>query len=146
MKLKKVTALTLAAAMTFSLVGCGGGDTPTEAPADTTTDAAAEEDNADDAAVTDDVSDSADDVADAADDGAAAGGLTYASVKLGEDNMDITTTIKFIHHKTDREEDGTMAGLISKFNEMYPNITVETEGITDYAEDALLRLSTRRLG
>ncbi len=26
MKLKKVTALTLAAAMTFSLVGCGGGD------------------------------------------------------------------------------------------------------------------------
>ncbi len=31
MKLKKVTALTLAAAMTFSLVGCGGGDTPTEA-------------------------------------------------------------------------------------------------------------------
>ncbi len=32
MKLKKVTALTLAAAMTFSLVGCGGGDTPTEAP------------------------------------------------------------------------------------------------------------------
>lgn len=142
MKLKKVTALTLAAAMTFSLVGCGGGDTPTEAPADTTTDAAAEEDNADDAAVTDDVSDSADDVADAADDGAAAGGLTYASVKLGEDNMDITTTIKFIHHKTDREEDGTMANLISKFNEMYPNITVETEGITDYAEDALLRLST----
>ena len=35
-----------------------------------------------------------------------------------------------------------MADLIAKFNEVYPNITVETEGITDYAEDALLRLST----
>ncbi len=35
-----------------------------------------------------------------------------------------------------------MADLIARFNEVYPNITVETEGITDYAEDALLRLST----
>ena len=36
-------------------------------------------------------------------------GLTYASINLGEDYTDLTTTIKFIHHKTDREEDGTMA-------------------------------------
>ena len=48
---KKIISLFMVAAMTASLVGCGGGDTPTEAPADTTTDAAAEEDNADDAAV-----------------------------------------------------------------------------------------------
>lgn len=39
-----------------------------------------------------------------------------------------------------------MADLIAKFNEVYPNITVETEGITDYAEDALLRLSTGNWG
>ncbi|MCI9315316.1 MAG: carbohydrate ABC transporter substrate-binding protein [Lachnospiraceae bacterium] len=141
MKLKKVMALTLAAAMTFSLVGCGGGDAQTDAPAadDTAAEApaAADDTEADDAA--DDTA--ADDAA--ADDAAApAGGLTYASIKLGEDNQDITTTIKFIHHKTDREDDGTMADLIGKFNQMYPNITVETEGITDYQEDALLRLST----
>lgn len=139
MKLKKVLALTLAATMTFSLVGCGGDDAATDAPAaDTTTD-----DTADDtAAADDDVEAPAAD--DTADDAAApaAGGLTYASIKLGEDYEDITTTIKFIHHKTDREDDGTMADLVSKFNEMYPNITVETEGITDYQEDALLRLST----
>ena len=66
----------------------------------------------------------------------------YGSIVLGESYTDLTTTIKFLHHKTDREEDGTMADLISKFNEVYPNITVETEGVTDYAEDSLLRLST----
>lgn len=140
MKLKKVLALTLAAAMTFSLVGCGGDDAATQTPAaDTSTDDSAP-------AADDGAADAADDSAaadDAADDAAApAGGLTYASINLGEDYQDITTTIKFIHHKTDREDDGTMADLISKFNDMYPNITVETEGITDYAEDALLRLST----
>lgn len=137
MKLKKVLALTLAAAMTFSLVGCGG-DTAADAPAaDTPAEDTTEAPAADDEAEAPAADDTADDAA-----APAAGGLTYASITLGEDYEDITTTIKFIHHKTDREDDGTMADLVSKFNEMYPNITVETEGITDYQEDALLRLST----
>mgnify|MGYP000619860171 FL=1 len=51
-----------------------------------------------------------------------------------------------MHHKTDREEDGTMAKLIEEFNKVYPNITVTTEGITDYAETALLRLPTEDWG
>lgn len=118
MKLKKVMAMAMTATLGLSLVGCGGGDTTesgdtTEKKAESSTDG--EE---------------------------ASGDLTYGSIKLGEDYTDLTTTIKFLHHKTDREEDGTMADLIAKFNEVYPNITVETEGITDYAEDALLRLST----
>ena len=66
----------------------------------------------------------------------------YLDITLGEDYTDLTAEIKFIHHKTDREEDGTMANLIAAFNEVYPNITVTTEGVTDYAEDSLLRLST----
>ncbi len=66
----------------------------------------------------------------------------YADIVLGEDYTDLEASIKFIHHKTDREEDGTMAELIAAFNEVYPNITVTTEGVTDYAEDSLLRLST----
>ncbi len=69
-------------------------------------------------------------------------GLSYTAIKLGEDYTDITTTIKFIHHKTDRAEDGTMDKMIAEFNKVYPNITVEAEAVTDYAEDALLRLST----
>ncbi len=132
MKLRKVLALTLAAAMTLSLAACGGSDEgAAEAPAADDTAAETEAPAADDAA---------DDGA-AAEAPAAASGLTYASVNLGEDYKDLTTTIKFIHHKTDREEDGTIPDLIAKFNEMYPGITVETEGITDYAEDSLLRLS-----
>lgn len=127
MKLKKALALTLAAAMTLSLAACGSSaDTKTEAPAKaegTEAEAPAAEGTETEAP-------------------AAEGGLTYASINLGESYTDITTTIKWIHHKTDREEDGTIPGLIAKFNEVYPNITVETEGITDYQEDALLRLST----
>ena len=129
MKLRKVLALTLALSMTLSLAACGGsGESAPSAPA------AADETAGEDAEAP---------AADAGEEApaAAAAGITYASINLGTDYKDLTTTIKFIHHKTDREEDGTIADLISRFNEIYPNITVETEGITDYAEDSLLRLS-----
>ena len=114
MKLKKVLALTLAAAMTLSLAACGGSDDggAAEAPAaadDTAadeTEAPAADEAADDSAETEAP--------------AAASGLTYASVNLGEDYKDLTTTIKFIHHKTDREEDGTIPDLIANFNKYYP--------------------------
>ena len=134
MKLRKVLALTLAAAMTLSLTACGGSDEgAAETPA--ANDTAAEETESPAA------DDAADDGAEAEAPAAAPAGLTYASINLGTDYKDLTATIKFIHHKTDREEDGTMADLIAKFNEVYPGITVETEGITDYQEDSLLRLS-----
>ncbi len=133
MKLRKVLALTLAMSMTLSLAACGGSD---EGSADAP---AAETPAADDGAEAE--TPAADSGAEA-EAPAAASGLTYASINLGEDYKDLTTTIKFIHHKTDREEDGTIPDLIAKFNEVYPGITVETEGITDYAEDSLLRLSS----
>ena len=78
-------------------------------------------------------------VAVSADEGGVPG---YLDITLGEDYTDLTATIKFLHCRTDREEDGTIADLVAKFNETYPNISVETEGVTDYAEDSLLRLST----
>lgn len=135
MKFKKVTALGMAAVMAMSLTACGNSDSASTetGKADDSTNAAADTaaTTSDDAAATE-----------AADTAAASEGLTYASIKLGEDYTDLTTTIKFMHHKTDREEDGTMANLVAEFNKVYPNITVETEGITDYAETALLRLPT----
>ncbi|MDE6737701.1 MAG: ABC transporter substrate-binding protein [Lachnospiraceae bacterium] len=139
MKLRKVLALTLAAAMTFSLVGCGSdGNATADAPA-------AEDTASDDGAAEEaPAADEADDEAQA---DAPAGGVPgYLDIKLGEDYTDLTTTIQFLHCRTDREEDGTIAALLAEFNEMYPNITVETEGVTDYAEDALLRLSTGEWG
>ena len=133
MKLRKLTALGMAAVMTMSLAACGSSDsTNTEAPAA-------------DAATTDAAADTATS-ADAAADTEESAVPTYASIKLGEDYTDLTASISFMHHKTDREEDGTMAKLVEEFNKVYPNITVTTEGITDYAETALLRLPTEDWG
>lgn len=131
MKLKRLMALGMAAVMTMSLTACGGsGDKPATGSTDTDNKTASNDNTAAG-------SDAADGGADAA-----TGGLTYAGIKLGEDYTDITTTIKWMHHKTDRVEDGTLQGYIDEFNKVYPNITVEQEGITDYAETALLRLPT----
>lgn len=122
MKLKKVLALCLATAMTFSLAACG---------------------NSGDSAQVDDTSSGN---ADTADTSTPEGVPGYLDVTVGTDYTDLTATIKFLHCRTDREEDGTMANMIAEFNKVYPNITVETEGVTDYAEDALLRLTTGEWG
>ncbi len=123
MKLKKVLATLLAASMTLSLAACGSAESTesTETSSSTSTEETA-------SSSTDDSTEST--------------GLSYSAIKLGEDYTDITTTIRFIHHKTDRAEDGTMDAMIAEFNKVYPNITVEMEAVTDYAEDALLRLTT----
>lgn len=142
MKLKKVLALSLAAVMTFSLAACGSGDSDAGSSADTsttTTDTASDDSSADTAADTADTS--SDDAS--SDDGAAATGVpTYSQITVGTDYTDLTATIKWIHHKTDRAEDGTIDAMIADFNKVYPNITVDPEAVTDYAEDSLLRLST----
>ncbi len=65
---------------------------------------------------------------------------TFDSFALGTDFKDITATIKVLNHRTDLIESGAIKGYIARFNEMYPNITVEYEGITDYAEDIVIRL------
>lgn len=138
MKLKKALALVMAAAMTFSLAGCGSSDDSASAPADdtSTADTSSDDSTAAKDASTDDAS------ADADASTEAAGVPGYPDIKVGEDYTDLTASIKFLHCRTDREEDGSMAEMIAEFNKVYPNITVDTEGVTDYAEDALLRLST----
>lgn len=66
---------------------------------------------------------------------------TIDQIKLGEDYTDLTATIKWLTHRTDLVNDGQIAGYIAEFNKVYPNITVEFEGITDYAQDSLTRLT-----
>lgn len=136
MKLKKVLAVSLAAAMTLSLAACGGGGTQEAAPAPAA-------DSSTDAAPAADSGDAAQDAAPAAD----AGGVpTYSQINLDTDYKDLTASIKWLHHKTDRAEDGTIDAMIADFNTEYPNITVDPEAITDYHEDSLLRLSTGNWG
>ena len=120
---KRIVAMVMATVMALSVAGCADGGTPAGGVQN------AGVGSGDDKGTTD-----------AGNGGAASSAGGYGAIELGTTGTDITTTIKFIHHKTDREQDGTIAGYIAEFNKMYPNITVETEGITDYAEDSLLRL------
>ncbi len=125
MNKKKVLALVTATAMVASAMGCGASTDTAETPADNTENTEATSDTQETGS----------------DESAAAGELSYTTLNLDE-NKDLTASIKFLHHKTDREEDGTMAAMIAEFNKEFPNITVTTEAVTDYAEDSLLRLST----
>lgn len=129
MKAKKILALGMSVVMAASLTACGSSSADTTntnaTNAETTTSA-----------------DTATQTAQEENGEAQEGALTYAGITLGEDYTDLTTTIKWLHHKTDREEDGTIQAYVDEFNKLYPNITVEHEGITDYAETALLRLPT----
>lgn len=69
----------------------------------------------------------------------------FLDLKVGEDYTDLTTSIKYITHRTDLTpvQNSTVFQdkYISEFNKLYPNITVELEAVTDYAQDALVRLT-----
>jgi len=65
---------------------------------------------------------------------------TLDQIVLGE-NTDLAAKIHFVYHRTDLAgDDGKLAGYVKEFKELYPNIEVEYELITDYAENALLRI------
>ena len=134
MKLKKLIAMTIAMTMTFSLAACGGsGDTSSEADtsgSSSTATATESSNKAASSASTGDISEGPDG--------------NYALVKIGETGTDITTTIKLLTNRTDMLADDyagkNFASYVEDFNKIYPNITVDIEGSTDYAEDAMLRL------
>lgn len=67
--------------------------------------------------------------------------VTIDRIKLGEDYTDIQADLKFLTHKTD-VIDTTFQGYITEFQKLYPNINIEYEGITNYADDIITRLST----
>lgn len=62
---------------------------------------------------------------------------TFDQIVLGE-NTDLTAKIHFAYHRTDIPE--KLNGYIEEFQKTYPNIEIEYELITDYAENALLRV------
>ncbi len=127
---KKILSIMLAAAMAASVMtGCTS--TATESSEDTTAASAA--------------SQASSPAASAADTSAAeVSSSPYDKIVLGETGTDITTEIKLLTNRTDMLDD-TYAGTswaeyLAEFNKIYPNITVDIEGITDYSTDSLLRL------
>jgi len=63
---------------------------------------------------------------------------------LGETGKDLNVTLKLLNHKTDMlvaDYPGkNWQAYLDEFNQLYPGIKIEIDGITDYAEQALLRL------
>lgn len=66
--------------------------------------------------------------------------VAFDQVKLGE-HTDLKANLKFLTHKTDIV-DTTFKEYVSEFQKMYPNISIEYEGITNYANDITTRLTT----
>ncbi len=78
--------------------------------------------------------------------------LTMASFAAAEDtlptldqlvwgeNADITADITFAYHRTDIPD--KLQGYVDEFRKTYPNVTVKYDLVTDYAQNALLRVGT----
>lgn len=62
-------------------------------------------------------------------------------IKLGEEYTDLTADIKVLTHKTD-VVDTLFADYIKQFQELYPNINITYEAVTNYADDMTMRLTT----
>ena len=62
-------------------------------------------------------------------------------ITLGEDYTDLTADIHFLTHKTD-VVDTLFVDYVTQFNELYPNIHIEYEAVTNYADDVTMRLSS----
>ena len=64
---------------------------------------------------------------------------TLDQLNLG-DNADLAADLVFAYHRTDRRE--VLEGYVKQFQEIYPNVNITYDLITDYAENALLRVGT----
>lgn len=69
-----------------------------------------------------------------------------ASASASGATSDLSGTIKVLTHRTDLVNDGTMDRYAKKFEEKYPNAKVEFEGLTNYATDIKVRLTTGEAG
>ena len=127
-KLKRILSVVLAGAMALTAAACGSSGSTNGSASSAPPESAAESEAS----------------------SAQSDELSYANTTLGTSYTDITATIKFLTHRTDMQKDDytgtTWKTYLAEFNKMYPNITVNIEGITDYASDALLRLQSSDWG
>jgi ABC-type glycerol-3-phosphate transport system substrate-binding protein len=66
---------------------------------------------------------------------------TFDQINLGVDYTDVKASIKVLTHRTDLV-DTTFSEYIKQFNELYPNISIEYEASTDYANTITTKLTT----
>ncbi|MFP3155377.1 ABC transporter substrate-binding protein [Lachnospiraceae bacterium ZAX-1] len=123
---KKILSIGLCSTLMISMAACGNSGTKTDTGSSS-----------------DSNSDS--DVGTDTDAGTEASGNTEVptidQIKVGEDYTDITADLKFLTHKTD-VVDTLFSDYVAEFKKIYPNVNIEYEGITSYADDIVTRLTT----
>lgn len=72
------------------------------------------------------------------------GNVNYTDLVVGEDYLDLKAKINIFTNRTDLIQ-GDRSGngfqvYIDKFNQLYPNIEISYEGLTNYDEDMIIRL------
>lgn len=131
-KMKRTLAAAAAVIMTGAFFTACGDTSSDSTGSDTTTTAG---DTADTTASADS--------GDTADTSAAAeGGESEAPAA----DSSVSGTIKVLHHRTDRDQDGTMAQLAADFNAVYPDVTVEYQSFTNYADDIATMMQSDNYG
>lgn len=113
---KRSLATLISVAMVTSLTGCGSDDTGSTTDTPNTTDTTGTDTQATET-------------------------IEYKDLTLGTDYTDLNANLKMITYKTDIV-DTRLRDYANEFNKMYPNINIEFEGITNYADEFTLRLST----
>lgn len=71
---------------------------------------------------------------------------TPSSEDTAQGDSELSGTIKFIHHRTDRQEDGTMDKLAAEFNKIHPDVKIEFQAITDYATEIQTMMTSDNYG
>ena len=116
MEAKKIVTVGLAAVMAMSLAACGSGSSSSKGSV----------------------------VSGSSSTGSSSGSSDFLSIEVGKTDTDLKGTVKFLTNRTDMLKDdynGTSwKQYIEAFNKVYPNITIDVEGLTDYANDSLTRL------
>lgn len=133
MKKQQVIAIAMSAAMLTTMTACGSASSTSATGASSS--AAGTSSAASSTAAA-----SSGSVASASAD-AQSGAVTFDQIELGKDYTDIKADLKFLTNRTDLV-DTDFADYIKDFQSMYPNVTIEYEGITNYADDITTRLST----
>ena len=70
-----------------------------------------------------------------------AAALTIDALRLGTDYKDLHAELRFLTHRTDIV-DTKLAGYVTEFQKLYPNIKITYEAVPYYNEDMMVRLVT----
>lgn len=69
-----------------------------------------------------------------------------SSDKSQADDGTVSGKITYLTNRTDLDADGTYDKLIAQFNEEYPDVEVEVQSITNYADELATRMQTTEYG